>query len=68
VAAAAIRKLTGKAALVPPALVAVKVTLNVPLAEGVPVIWPLAGLSVSPAGRAPEAKANDVGLFVAVVV
>ena len=60
------RKLTGNGGLVPPPLVAVKVTLKVPLAVGVPAIWPLVGLSVSPAGSKPEATANAVGVLVAV--
>ena len=42
-----------KGALVPPALVAVRLTVKVPLLVGVPEIRPLLALSVTPAGSVP---------------
>ena len=50
---------------VPPALVAFKVTLKVPLAVGVPEMRPVAVFTESPAGRPVALKL--IGLLVAVI-
>ena len=50
----------GAAALVPFVLVAVRVTLEVPVALGVPLMRPVAVSSVRPVGSVPEARAKDV--------
>ena len=52
-------------ALVPPAFVAVMLTLVVPVAVGVPEINPVDVLTVTPAGNGLAAKL--VGLLVAVI-
>lgn len=51
---------------VPPLLVALKTTLNVPRAVGIPEINPVVVLTERPAGNPPAPKL--VGLFVAVIV
>jgi len=67
--------MTGTAALivmvrlalpVPPALVALIVTVYVPVVVGVPEIRPVAGLKVSPGGNVPVTP-KLVGLLVAVI-
>jgi hypothetical protein len=44
-------------ALVPMSLVAVSVRVKTPLSAGVPLMMPVAGSSVRPAGSAPPARA-----------
>ncbi len=50
---------------VPPALEALSVTLELPLADGVPLMRPLVALSVRPAGSPVAPKL--VGLLLAVI-
>ena len=57
---------TSVAVPVPPLLVALRPTLNVPAAAGVPEIAPVAVSTVSPDGSPVALKL--VGLFVAVIV
>jgi hypothetical protein len=49
--------------LTPFASVAVTVKVNVPLPVGVPLIFPVAGSTVSPTGSAPSVTANVIGVF-----
>ena len=49
--------------LTPLASVAVTVKVYVPLPVGVPLIFPVAGSIVSPAGSAPSVTANVIGVF-----
>ena len=49
--------------LTPLASVAVTVNVYVPLPVGVPLIFPVAGSIVSPAGSAPSVIANVIGVF-----
>ena len=49
--------------LTPLASVAVTVNVYVPLPVGVPLISPVAGLIVNPAGSAPSVIANVIGVL-----
>ena len=49
--------------LTPLASVAVTVNVYVPLPVGVPLIFPVVGSIVSPAGSAPSVIANVIGVF-----